>query len=137
MSSKQSQEIPKSVMDALKKEVLNEIQHYTCCICEMNCEGYGNNPAPIKALREHKKCCDTCNREWVIPCRLYNYAIDRNQKEGSRAGLYADFTFDKFMECVQDAISTASSQHDQEGPFPTFAQMAGFYLPSINDISGP
>jgi hypothetical protein len=40
---------------------------YTCCICGEDFEGYGNNPAPY---RESGKCCDACNRKFVIPARL-------------------------------------------------------------------
>ena len=40
---------------------------YTCCICGDDFEGYGNNPSPYK---ESGKCCDACNRKFVIPARL-------------------------------------------------------------------
>lgn len=40
---------------------------YTCCICGDDFEGYGNNPVPYK---ESGKCCDACNRKFVIPARL-------------------------------------------------------------------
>lgn len=40
---------------------------YTCCICGEEFEGYGNNPSPVK---ETGKCCDACNRKFVIPARL-------------------------------------------------------------------
>ena len=40
---------------------------YTCCICGEEFEGYGNNPEPVK---ESGKCCDACNRKFVIPARL-------------------------------------------------------------------
>ena len=40
---------------------------YTCCICGEKFEGYGNNPAPYK---KSGKCCDACNRKFVIPARL-------------------------------------------------------------------
>ena len=40
---------------------------YTCCICGEDFEGYGNNPVPYK---ESGKCCDACNRKFVIPARL-------------------------------------------------------------------
>ena len=40
---------------------------YTCCICGDEFEGYGNNPAPYK---KSGKCCDACNRKFVIPARL-------------------------------------------------------------------
>jgi hypothetical protein len=40
---------------------------YTCCICGEDFEGHGNNPAPY---RESGKCCDACNRKFVVPARL-------------------------------------------------------------------
>ena len=40
---------------------------YTCCICGDEFEGYGNNPEPYKSSG---KCCDACNRKFVIPARL-------------------------------------------------------------------
>lgn len=46
---------------------------YTCCICGEEFEGYGNNPAPVK---ESGKCCDACNRKFVIPARLSNLDIE-------------------------------------------------------------
>ena len=46
---------------------------YTCCICGEDCEGYGNNPAPYK---ESGKCCDACNRKFVIPARLMQLQDD-------------------------------------------------------------
>ena len=46
---------------------------YTCCICGDDFEGYGNNPAPYK---ESGKCCDACNRKFVIPARLSQLSED-------------------------------------------------------------
>lgn len=46
---------------------------YTCCICGDDFEGYGNNPAPYK---ESGKCCDACNRKFVIPARLSQLQSD-------------------------------------------------------------
>lgn len=40
---------------------------YTCCICGEDFEGYGNSPAPYK---ESGRCCDACNRKFVVPARL-------------------------------------------------------------------
>lgn len=31
---------------------------YICVLCKKECEGWGNNPAP---LRKKGKCCDSCN----------------------------------------------------------------------------
>jgi hypothetical protein len=50
--------------ETLKEGVANE---FVCCICGEESEGYGNNPAPVK---ESGKCCDACNRKFVIPARL-------------------------------------------------------------------
>jgi len=50
-------------------EVLNEGKDdkFTCCICGEESVGYGNNPEPYK---HEGKCCDACNRKFVIPARL-------------------------------------------------------------------
>ena len=48
---------------------------YTCCICGDDFEGYGNNPAPYK---ESGKCCDACNRKFVIPARLMQLQDDED-----------------------------------------------------------
>ena len=48
---------------------------YTCCICGDDFEGYGNNPAPYK---ESGKCCDACNRKFVIPTRLMQLQDDED-----------------------------------------------------------
>ena len=42
-------------------------RHFTCCICGEDCEGYGNNPDPV---RHEGECCDACNKKFVIPARL-------------------------------------------------------------------
>ena len=41
---------------------------YTCCLCEKECSGFGNNPAPLAELP--KKCCDECNSNKVIKSRI-------------------------------------------------------------------
>ncbi len=38
-----------------------------CSICGKMINGPGNNPAPLK----RKNCCDDCNRQIVIPLRIY------------------------------------------------------------------
>ena len=37
-----------------------------CCICEKYFIGYDNNAYPIKA----GVCCDSCNKEFVLPGRI-------------------------------------------------------------------
>lgn len=44
-----------------------KVSEFVCCICGEEVEGYGNNPSPVK---EDGKCCDACNRKFVIPARL-------------------------------------------------------------------
>ena len=40
---------------------------FVCCICGEEVSGPGNNPSPIK---ESGKCCDACNRKFVLPARI-------------------------------------------------------------------
>ena len=44
-----------------------KVNEFVCCICGEEVEGYGNNPSPVK---EDGKCCDACNKKFVIPARL-------------------------------------------------------------------
>jgi len=39
----------------------------TCCLCDKEYTGYGNNPAPVA---EEGRCCDECNTTQVVPARL-------------------------------------------------------------------
>lgn len=38
-----------------------------CCICGKVYDGFGNNPYPYK---KSGRCCDQCNRDYVIPSRI-------------------------------------------------------------------
>ena len=51
---------------------------YTCCICGDDFDGFGNNPAPYK---ESGKCCDACNRKFVIPARLAQLSDEDSNEE--------------------------------------------------------
>lgn len=74
----------KSVDDSDRNVVSNDVdrnaivsnnekhRYFKCCICGKLCEGYGNNPAPIKLKGE---CCDECNTTKVIPARLNSMKI--------------------------------------------------------------
>ena len=33
-------------------------EKFKCCMCGKGCEGFGNNPAPLKT---EGRCCDECN----------------------------------------------------------------------------
>ena len=50
-------------------ETLNEDadSKFVCCICGEETTGYGNNPEPVK---HEGRCCDACNRKFVIPARI-------------------------------------------------------------------
>jgi hypothetical protein len=53
---------------------------YTCCLCNKNFEGYGNNPLPL--YNNEGKCCDMCNITQVLPIRLMlkNFKDGKNEK---------------------------------------------------------
>jgi len=42
---------------------------YTCCICDKESYGYGNNPDPVNT-ETGARCCDICNYGMVIPARI-------------------------------------------------------------------
>jgi len=42
----------------------------TCCICDKQFEGFGNNPDPIK---RDGYCCDDCNLMVVVPARIKEF----------------------------------------------------------------
>ena len=46
---------------------------FICCICGEESEGYGNNPEPV---RKTGRCCDACNRKFVIPARIEAIDLD-------------------------------------------------------------
>ena len=48
---------------------------FECCICGEKAEGYGNNPSPYK---ESGKCCDACNKKFVLPARLMQLQDDED-----------------------------------------------------------
>ena len=61
-----------------------------CCICGIEINGYGNNPAgavwktPEGKIEEpdfgaDHRCCDECNNRFVIPGRLYRMTKGRNK----------------------------------------------------------
>ena len=47
------------------------VQHYECVLCHQQCMGFGNNPHPLASLPA--ECCNSCNRNRVIPARLGYY----------------------------------------------------------------
>ena len=61
-------------------EKLNESKEdkFVCCICGEESEGYGNNPEPVK---HDGKCCDACNRKFVIPARIEALNIEDKNEE--------------------------------------------------------
>lgn len=45
-----------------------EDRKFKCSLCGKECEGFGNNPEPLKRFRE--RCCDECNSNKVVPERI-------------------------------------------------------------------
>jgi hypothetical protein len=47
------------------------MEKYTCCICNKEKEGYGNNPYPLCDEKDYKsRCCDECNINYVLKARM-------------------------------------------------------------------
>ena len=49
---------------------------FKCCICRKVKEGYGNTPNPYLF---RGRCCDECNRRYVIPLRYMLSIQSRSQ----------------------------------------------------------
>jgi hypothetical protein len=48
---------------------------FTCCICDTETKGWGNNAYPVRDnhgeyFEDHDHCCDECNAQVVVPERL-------------------------------------------------------------------
>jgi hypothetical protein len=56
----------------------NKIKEFVCSLCGDPCEGFGNNPEPLKGFDE--RCCDQCNRELVIPARLGAFLKEKKEE---------------------------------------------------------
>ncbi len=72
---------------------------YTCCLCDKECQGFGNNPAPIKK----GKCCDDCNSEYVIPIRIMCMTSDVSNQQME---IFASLAFEmvKAQKSVKKAV---------------------------------
>ena len=53
---------------------MNENKIQRCCICNRPIIGYGNNPWPVK---EEGECCDECNTTKVVPARLRQMGLKK------------------------------------------------------------
>ena len=67
-------------LNSLKEDVEvafdnDENEKQVCCICGKEYTGYGNNAEPYKKGR----CCDECNRKFVIPSRLNKLRNSKNE----------------------------------------------------------
>ena len=60
---------------------------YICCICGKEHTGFGNNPfgavdetKQVIQWSESDRCCDDCNRTYVLPGRMYKfYRVIKNE----------------------------------------------------------
>lgn len=60
---------------------------YICCICGQEHEGYGNNPnGAVDSTKKllywnpEDRCCDDCNKTYVLPGRMYRfYHVIKNE----------------------------------------------------------
>lgn len=60
---------------------MEKVKRFSCCICGKKCEGYGNNPYPIKAEGE---CCNDCN--WLVISKRIEmiYTSSNKDKKGGK-----------------------------------------------------
>ena len=61
----------------MKEQNKQKKPKFKCCICKKVKEGYGNNPNPYMF---HGRCCDECNRLYVIPLRINLMSQNEEQK---------------------------------------------------------
>lgn len=59
---------------------------FNCSICGKRTYGYGNNPIPIRES-VNQRCCDECNKEYVITARILEYATGMSYAEMKERGL--------------------------------------------------
>jgi hypothetical protein len=67
---------------------------YTCCICNEDFSGFGNNPQPLK---KRGRCCDRCNIEKVLALRIYLDGIKKR-------GLYDTIQLEKAKKAVLQGV---------------------------------
>ena len=60
----------------MKEQNKHKKTTFKCCICKKVKEGYGNNPHPYMF---HGRCCDDCNKLYVIPMRIL--LLDQNNEQ--------------------------------------------------------
>jgi hypothetical protein len=97
-----------------------------CSICNKTFTGHGNNPSPFNG----EKCCDECNRNYVVPLRIYQIT-----KEPKNAVLFKEdgtvttitpkdeyFTLDELQSLVEGYIELYPARYlnhyivcDEEG----------------------
>lgn len=54
------------------------MEPFVCCICGVLIrDEWGNNPSPVND-EEGAKCCDVCDRDYVIPARIRQIMIPAN-----------------------------------------------------------
>lgn len=56
------------------------MKKYKCCICGKEDFGWGNNPWPV-VKDEDARCCDSCNNMYVIPTRLGEIIVVKEEAE--------------------------------------------------------
>lgn len=59
--------------------VCNDV--YKCSICGKTFRGFGNNPEPFV---HYGRCCDDCNRRYVVPFRIMLTFQDELNRKGAK-----------------------------------------------------
>ena len=54
-------------------DIVNEMNERTvhlCVLCGKKFQGWGNNPEPLVAEGDDRRCCNKCNKTKVLPARI-------------------------------------------------------------------
>lgn len=105
-----------------------------CCICGRVYGGFGNNPAPYK---ENGRCCDRCNYDYVIPCRLHLFSLPKDlSKKGIKNELerfrltYVPFRYNLSENVVHEIGEQMIKDLNEKGYFNTTFMKSEALLPN-------
>ena len=71
--------LTKDLFGNIKQPIKTMKEHkYKCVICRKESTGWGNNPMPVMF---HGRCCDKCNKTYVIPMRFMLLAQSKEDDE--------------------------------------------------------
>ena len=105
-----------------------------CCICGREFLEFGNNPYPYM---EKGECCNRCNYDYVIPCRLHLISLPKDllekdmKKEVERfRQTYVRYRYDLSEELVHEIGEQMIKDLGEKGYFNTIFMQTNTILPN-------